>query len=151
MRQVHRYGMFLALLLALPAAVSRPVAAAAPAPGSAGAAQGGQGFAESTQVTAVEVPVQVLRDGEPVRGLTAADFEVYEGRKRQAVTGFEALDLRAGQGQTGASIPPSLRRHFLFLFDLSFSEPRSVLKARQMVRDMLPALHPSDLLAVATW
>ncbi|HXO27812.1 MAG TPA: VWA domain-containing protein, partial [Thermoanaerobaculia bacterium] len=48
-------------------------------------------------------------------------------------------------------IQPSLRRHFLFLFDLSFSEPKSIVRAREMVRRMLPSLHPSDLVAVATY
>ena len=39
---------------------------------------GAQGtFTESTDVVVVEVPVQVIRDGTPVRGLTADDFEVY--------------------------------------------------------------------------
>ena len=112
---------------------------------------GSGALSETTEVVAVEVPVQVVRDGEPVRGLTAADFEVYEGRKRQAVTGFEVLDLRAGKGQAVAAIPPSLRRHFLFLFDLSFSEPKSIVRAREMVRGMLPSLHPADLVAVATY
>ena len=108
-------------------------------------------LSETTEVVAVEVPVQVVRDGEPVRGLAAADFEVYEGRKRLPLTGFEVLDLRAGQGQVVAAIQPSLRRHFLFLFDLSFSEPKSIVRAREMVRRMLPSLHPSDLVAVATY
>ncbi len=112
---------------------------------------GSGGLSETTEVVAVEVPVQVVRDGEPVRGLAAADFEVYEGRQRLPLTGFEVLDLRAGQGQAVAAIPPSLRRHFLFLFDLSFSEPKSIVRAREMVRRMLPSLHPSDLVAVATY
>jgi VWFA-related protein len=112
---------------------------------------GSGSLSETTEVVAVEVPVQVVRDGEPVRGLTAADFEVYDGRKRQPVTGFEVLDLRARQGQAVATIPPSLRRHFLFLFDLSFSEPKSIVRARDMVRGMLPSLHPADLVAVATY
>jgi VWFA-related protein len=99
----------------------------------------------------VQVPVQVVRNGEPVRGLTAADFEVYDGRRKQKVTGFEVLDLGAARGPTMAAIAPSLRRHFLFLFDMSFSEPASIVKARQMVREMLPALHPSDLVAVASY
>jgi VWFA-related protein len=108
-------------------------------------------FSETSEVTVVQVPVQVVRDGEPVRGLTAADFAIFDGRKAQKVTGFEVLDLTARQGPAVASIPPALRRHFLFLFDLAFSEPKSLLKAREMVRGMLPALHPSDLVAVATY
>jgi len=112
---------------------------------------GSGALSETTEVVAIEVPVQVVRDGEPVRGLAAADFEVYEGRKRLPLTGFEVLDLRAGQGQAVAAIQPSLRRHFLFLFDLSFSEPKSIVRAREMVRRMLPSLHPSDLVAVATY
>lgn len=153
MRQIHRYGMFLALLLALPAAVSRPVAAATAPPGSAGAAQGGQGFAESTQVTAVEVPVQVLRDGEPVRGLTAADFEVYEGRKKQVITGFDVVDLADPRNQLlSAAIPAAGRRHFLLIFDLTNSDPKAIVKARHAVSlSLLATLIPSDLVALATY
>src|ERR1700688_4859341 len=140
-------GVALALgaMMALSSAGGEPWAAPLGPPAGSGA------LSETTEVVAVDVPVQVVRDGEPVRGLTAADFEVYEGRKRQAVTGFEVLDLRAGQGQAVAAIPPSLRRHFLFLFDLSFSEPKSIVRARGMVRGMLPSLHPADLVAVATY
>ncbi|HEV3073115.1 MAG TPA: VWA domain-containing protein, partial [Thermoanaerobaculia bacterium] len=123
--------------------------AAAPTAATPGAKAGS--LAETTEVVAVQVPVQVVRNGEPVRGLTAADFEVYDGRRKQKVTGFEVLDLGAARGPTVAAIAPSLRRHFLFLFDLSFSEPASIVKARQMVREMLPALHPSDLVAVASY
>jgi hypothetical protein len=100
-------------------------------------------LAETTEVVAVQVPVQVVRNGEPVRGLTAADFEVYDGRRKQKVTGFEVLDLAGERGPAMAALAPSLRRHFLFLFDLSFSEPASIVKARQMVRAMLPSLHPA--------
>jgi VWFA-related protein len=135
-------GLGLALCVAYLAA-GAGLRAAPPAPAGA--------FSETTEVTVVQVPVQVVRDGEPVRGLTAADFEVYDGRRKQKVTGFEVLDLAARQGPAVASIAPALRRHFLFLFDLSFSEPKSLLKARDMVRGMLPALHPSDLAAVATY
>jgi VWFA-related protein len=138
------------ILLPRPGAGAAPQPKAPPPQASSPATAAGA-FAEITEVTAVQVPVQVVRGGEPVRGLTAADFEIYDGRRKQTVTGFEVLDLAARQGQAVASIPPSLRRHFLFLFDLSFSEPRSLVKARQMVRQMLPALHPSDLVAVASY
>src|SRR6185436_14643822 len=61
----------------------------------AGAPVAEQKFEETSQVVAVEVPVNVLgRDGKPVRGLTAADFEVYDAGQRQAVTGFEVIDLK---------------------------------------------------------
>ena len=47
-------------------------------------------------------------------------------------------------------MPTAARRHFLLLFDLSFSEPKSLVKARQAARDLLGSLRPSDLVAVAT-
>src|SRR5690349_15643048 len=111
-----------------------------------------QGFAESTDVVAVEVPVQVVRDGEPVRGLTAADFEVYDGRKKQELTGFEVLDLYASAKPSALQAAGAARRHFLLLFDLAFSEPESIVRARQAARDLvLQGLHPADLVAVATY
>jgi VWFA-related protein len=108
-------------------------------------------FSETTDVVVVEVPVQVIgKDGEPVRGLTAADFEVFEGRRKLPVTGFEVLDLEVEQ-RSAAEMPTAARRHFLMLFDLSFSEPKSIIKARQAAADVVDALHPTDLVAVATY
>ncbi|MEA2560193.1 MAG: hypothetical protein QOH06_1697 [Acidobacteriota bacterium] len=108
-------------------------------------------FSETTDVVVIEVPVQVIgKDGEPVRGLTAADFEVSEGRKKLPVTGFEVLDLEVEQ-RSAAEMPTAARRHFLMLFDLSFSEPKSIIKARRAAADVVDALHPTDLVAVATY
>ena len=112
-----------------------------------------QGFSDVTDVVAVEIPVQVLRGNEPVRGLTAADFEIYEGRKKMPVTGFEVLDLSgtaapAGKRQT---LPVAARRHFLLLFDLSFSEPKAILAARDAAKQMVDSLDPSDLVGVAVY
>jgi VWFA-related protein len=119
-----------------------------PVPGSSQ-----QAFSGATQVVVVEVPVQVVKDGEPVRGLTAKDFEVYDGRKKVPVTGFEVLDLAAAPaGSSGAQqVPVSARRHFLMMFDLSFSEPKSIVKARQAAQKVVNDLHPTDLVAVATY
>jgi VWFA-related protein len=120
-------------------------------------------FEGTSQVVAVEVPVNAVgRDGEPIRGLTAADFEVYDGSELQKITSFEVIDLKLLQGALGTAgapstrsaedLPPSARRHFLFLFDLSFSSATSVLKARMAARDfVLHSLHPADLAAVATY
>jgi len=137
----HRVFLLLPLLLAMPAPAQTPV------------------FEGASQVVAVEVPVNVVdRDGQPVRGLTAADFEVFDGNEPQKITAFEVIDLKVLQSQPGAaehpaaSLPSSVRRHFLFLFDLSFSNPTSILKARLAARDfVLNSLQPTDLAAVATY
>jgi VWFA-related protein len=119
-------------------------------------------FDETAHVIDVEVPVNVIgRDGKPVRGLTAADFEVYDEGERQPITGFEMIDLEAlaagvrqedaASRQRAEQLDSSARRHFLLLFDLSFSKPTSVVKARLAARDfVLKNLHPTDLAAVAT-
>ena len=118
-------------------------------------------FEGTSQVVAVEVPVNVIdRNGDPVRGLTAADFEVYDGNDRQPLSSFEVIDLKALDttlaADTGGPQPDSLRsgarRHFLFLFDLSFSSPTSIVRARLAARDfVLSSLHPTDLASVATY
>jgi VWFA-related protein len=113
-----------------------------------------QTFTGATEVVVVEVPVQVVKDGEPVRGLTAADFEVFDGRKKVPITGYEVLDLAApvAEGTAAAvQVPASARRHFLVLFDLTFSEPKALSNARQAAQDVVKTLHPTDLVAVATY
>jgi VWFA-related protein len=131
--------------------------------GAAGAAPpkapAGARFGEAATVVSIEVPVTVVRGDEPVRGLTAADFELYDGRKRQRITGFEVVDLGAAAAAPAATpaaaapgVPISGRRHFLLLFDLSFSEPAALVKAQEAARGLLrKGVHPSDLVAVATY
>lgn len=121
-------------------------------------------FEGTSQVVSVEVPVNVVaRDGEPVRGLTADDFELYDGGSRQKITSFEVVDLKTLDKVAGeqpfveghrapVDLRPAARRHFLLLFDLSFSSPTSILKARLAAREfVLNSLHPTDLAAVATY
>ncbi|MFY9825913.1 MAG: VWA domain-containing protein [Thermoanaerobaculia bacterium] len=109
-------------------------------------------FGGSTDVVEVEVPVQVMRDGEPVRGLKAEDFEVYDGRTRQTLTGFHAVDLAAPAVQRAAAVPLAGRRQFLLFFDLAFSDPKSVAKAREAARQLVAkGLRPGDLVGVATY
>jgi len=116
---------------------------------------GAQRFTESTDVVVVEVPVQVVRDGKPVRGLTAADFEVYEGRDKQPITGFEVLDLAAvpaDRPEAVRRLPMSARRRFVLLFDLGFSKPTSMTRAREAAKRLLHgSFHPADLIAVAAY
>ncbi len=117
---------------------------------------GAQTFSEATDVVVVEVPVQVIgSDGKPVRGLTADHFEVYEGRKKQPLVGFEALDLasRPAEGPEGKTAPPPVaaRRHFLMMFDFTFSSPAGLTKARDAARTFVEQLHPSDVVSVASY
>ncbi len=118
-----------------------------------GAAPPDRTFTESTGVTVVEVPVQVVRDGEPVRGLTAADFEITEGRRRQPITGFDVVDLGTPEAQRiSADIPAAGKRHFLLLFDLANSNPKSLRQSRvAIMQSLLKTLTPSDLVAVAVY
>ena len=122
--------------------------------GLAAPARAEQRFSQSADVVAVEVPVQVLRDGKPVRGLTRDDFEVYEGRAKQPVTGFETLDLTAAPATPEAArrVPMSARRRFVLLFDLGFSSPAQMARARQAAKDLLRgSFHPTDLVALAAY
>ncbi len=124
---------------------------ALPAPVSAAEPARDQTFTDTTEVTAVEIPVQVVLDGKPVRGLTAENFVVYQDKKKESVTGFEMVDLYAVPDDKADDVPAPARRHFLLLFDLSFSEPKAVVKAREAATGLLDELHPSDLVAVATY
>jgi VWFA-related protein len=109
-----------------------------------------QTFAGSAEVVEVEVPVQVVRDGQPVRGLTANDFELYEGRRKLAVTGFHVVDLAAATAR--GAVPVAGRRQFLLLFDLAFSNPKSIVAAREAARGLvLKGMRPGDLVGVATY
>jgi len=111
-------------------------------------------FGEEVEVLVVEVPVQVLRDGEPVRGLTAEDFEILEGRKRREIVAFDVVDLTLTEGVAApaATVPVAARRHLLLFFDLSFSRPGSIVRAREAARELVrEGLHPSDLVGVATY
>lgn len=117
-------------------------------------------FDDLAEIVEVLVPVNVsTRDGQPVRGLTAEDFEIFDRRNQQAVTGFDVIDLEVlqpevlrGPRAVSAAIPAAARRHFLLLFDMTFASPASVIKARQAAHDfVLEKLHPTDLVAVATF
>lgn len=114
---------------------------------------------ETTNVVAVEVPVRVLLDGDPVRGLGPESFELLDGKKRREITGFEVVDLarlmaETPEGEPAEPAPPPItaRRHFLLLFDLSYAQPASITRAREAVLGLIEeGLHPTDLVAVATY
>jgi VWFA-related protein len=83
---------------------------------------------EVIEVRVIEVEVVVVNaQGQPVRGLTKADFELREGGKQRDITNFYAVDhgqlLResepeAGKGTTAPEPPvPAPPTHFVFFVD----------------------------------
>ena len=111
---------------------------------------------ERTQSILVEVPVQVTLDGEPVKGLTADNFVILDRGRKQELRGFDVLDLTlSAPGPARPQAPHvsiAARRHFLLLFDLTFTELQSLGRARRAMRDWVESeLHPWDLVAVATY
>ena len=94
--------------------------------------RGKKTFTETTSVVVVEVPVTVVASGQPLDELTAENFEIYDGKKQQKITGFEVIDLRKIETHDPIErpIPIAARRHFLMFFDLAFSRPETIVKAR---------------------
>jgi VWFA-related protein len=111
---------------------------------------------ESLTVSTVEVPVNVVgRDGLPVRGLTSANFELYDEGKKRMITGFESIDFsspeRSGDAAATTPLNPAARRNIMLLFDLSYSNPHSLVRAQTAARDFLEkSIKPRDRVAVAT-
>jgi VWFA-related protein len=107
---------------------------------------------ESVTVNLIEVPVTVVDGrGNPVRGLTKANFEVFDQGKKQSVTTFEAIDFAGPRPATAISpLNPVARRSFLLLFDLAFSSPNSIVRGQEAARRFVrESLQPRDLVAVA--
>ena len=79
---------------------------------------------ETVNVNVIEVPVTVVdSSGNPVRGLTAANFELYDGGKKQAITSFDKIDFGidrdrvdrdlAAEPGRAALVPAALRPRLL--------------------------------------
>lgn len=117
------------------------------------------GVRETATATVVEIPVTVVgKDGRPVTGLTAADFELFDDGKRQAITSLDVIDLaRKPAAEADAAtpqapaIPPAARRLWLLVFDLSYSSPSGLVRARDGAREFVArSLNENDLAAVGT-
>ena len=109
---------------------------------------------ETAEVTLVEVPVNVLgRDGKPIAGLGAADFELEDDGARQAITSVDVIDLAKKTNVLSAptDLPAAGRRHFLLLFDLTFSTATEIARAREAATRFLETgMAPEDLASVAS-
>ena len=108
---------------------------------------------ETVTVNLIEVPVTVIdNSGNPVRGLSAANFKVFEDGHERAITAVDVVDLAAKEQRNAlATINPSARRNFLLLFDLSFTGPRALANAQEASRTFVAkSVLPHDRVAVAT-
>jgi len=111
---------------------------------------------ERSESILVEVPVHVSLGATPVRGLTVDNFEIYDAGRRQEITGFSVLDLSLtapGEMPTPQyEVSLAARRHFLLLFDLSFSDAVAIRRAQLRMRDWVKTqLHPWDLVGVGVY
>jgi VWFA-related protein len=108
---------------------------------------------ETVNVNVVEVPVTVVdSSGNPVRGLTAANFELYDNGQKRDITGFDAIDFASAQ-TAGAISPqnPNARRQFMLLFDLGYASPNGLSRAQDAARKFISeSVLPRDLVAVST-
>lgn len=108
---------------------------------------------ESVTVNLVEVPVTVVdREGNPIRGLTKANFEMLDDGKARAISSFEAIDFTSRESLKSVSaLNPAARRNFMLVFDLAFSSPKSMVKAQEAARAFINTMTQSyDRVAIST-
>jgi VWFA-related protein len=138
-----RVGGVLAIL-ALAAISPRPVTGAATPPQPV--------VSSEVSVTLVELPVEVMRNGEPVTDLTAADFAVTEGKRPLPIVAFEPVDLGTAEEPKSPPVSLAARRHILFLFDFAFSQPQRLEEGVAAARELVATgLDPRDLVAVGIY
>ncbi len=86
-------------------------------------------FVDEASVGLVEVPVQVLVDGRPVRGLTLENFELYDQGQPREIYSLDVLDMSPGVvfeelPETGyfGGLVAGARRNFLFVLDFAYPD-----------------------------
>lgn len=120
-------------------------------------------YLERVEVTVANVDVVVTdAQGNPVRGLTKDDFEIFEDGKLQPITNFSAIDAATGAAQaardgqpTTGELPPARapqRRMVVFFVDIADIEPSRRVKFFKGIREFCDeALRDGDLVSVLTW
>jgi len=104
------------------------------------------------EVVLVEIPLYVVdKKGNPVLDLKSDDFILYEDGKEQKISHFILIQNDSLEIASLARRYPAARRQFFLLFDLSFSSPRGILRAREAGLKFLKGnILPHDLVAVGT-
>lgn len=121
-----------------------------PASGAPGAGDVPE-IAAGTEVVALQVVVSDARGGS-VGDLTAEDFVVEEEGKRRRIVAFQAIDATRppAPGTGSAALAAVSKRQYLLLFDLSFSDPGGLVRAREAATQFVDGLPSGDLVAVGT-
>ncbi len=152
-------------------AVLGPLLLLAAAPGAAQVSIAAGDFAEKVEVHVVNVDVLVTgRDGKPVAGLAAGDFELLEDGRPVKITNFAATALampaEAAPGVTApatpadspaaeipaAEVPEEDRLHLVVVFDNLNLAPHHRARILDDLRRFLAGgLAPADRVLVATW
>jgi VWFA-related protein len=110
----------------------------------------------------IPVDVSVLdKDRQPVRGLTAADFAVYEDGKRRAVVAFSAVDVpgpvrdatvapwaRDAPKDVVSNDLPDEGRLVVILMDGTIPDGQPTITAKQVAHAAVDELGPGDLASV---
>src|SRR5438093_2677919 len=107
----------------------------------------------TSEVSLVLLPVFIVDgSGKAVRGLSPADFELYEDGKRAEVVSFRYVDTTSEEDQDAIRHASAARRRFLLLFDKSFTDPAGLHRAQRAAAEFVRrGLAESDLAAVATF
>ncbi|HEY8411721.1 MAG TPA: VWA domain-containing protein, partial [Pyrinomonadaceae bacterium] len=115
----------------------------------------------------VQVDAVVTKDGKPVTGLTADDFEIYEDGRKQNITSFAYISNVSGSGvpstaaapkrdSAAADAPPSVpierdvaRRTMAIVVDDLGMSAESMNQVRKRLRKFIAEeLQPNDLVAI---
>jgi VWFA-related protein len=105
-----------------------------------------------TAVVGMQVTV-TDREGRPVSGLTAGDFEIKDGGRLRPVVALREVDALAPielREDVPWALQAAAHRQFVLLFDLSFTNVRGLMRSRQAAAELVNQLGPGDLVAVGT-
>ncbi len=92
-------------------------------------------FGDRLSVSLIEIPVQVLDDGRPVRGLRRESFQVSARGQRLPLVAFEVLEAEIGA--TEGAAPPAVPRNFLLVFDFFYGDRNGLARAVTAGRETL--------------
>jgi VWFA-related protein len=109
-------------------------------------------------VEVVQVPVYVTRGGTSIAGLTRENFELYVNGKPHAFEYFDVVDFGAldeappgTPRQEPAKVDVRQRRLYVLLFDLAYSSPKALARARVAADGYVDRAGDADAFAVGTY